>query len=253
MKINFILINSMMLIAKTFYFEPSYAAVNITRLDNGNVVLKGDVSALNFQAIWLGSQTTYTQLWMDKQHWLRTQQDWHSPSFGEASMRSFLNSALSQGISLGKTGSSSTDITPRVQICLNDAGRLLVYCFSGAAVIQPEPVKCNFSFPATIDLGAVTVEEIDNHRKSIIGTISCDNSAQVKLTFSYLDGSDAKNIAPGVNARLRIENYPGNSGLIYSVSAGAPSNSDINVTLTSIGAITPGKYSQSAIVNMTMQ
>ncbi|WP_126192524.1 hypothetical protein [Serratia marcescens] len=166
-----------------------FGQVTVTQTPDGNVILKGDVNGMNPERQPAASQSTTSSFYMNKMVWRRNQQDWHSPGFGAESMRTFVNNALASGISLAKIGSSTTQIDPSIFICLNDAGRLLIYCFSGEAIAPPtEPAKCTIVAPNSVDFGTVTVGnllKVDDYL-----TVECSQPTKVKLSLQSLTGGD---------------------------------------------------------------
>lgn len=239
----------------SFFFVTSISAgVNVTNVADGSTMLTGDVTGLIFKSMGVGSQTTTSNLFMDKKVWRRNQQDWHSPGFGETSMRSFVNSALSGGIPLSKRSDTTNDVTARVQICLNDAGRLMIYCFEGPATSTPPvtPVTCNAVQPAPIDFKTMSANDIPTSPYGTNVSVTCTGDTKVKATFTFSDGTDENVLNNGVSIKLKVGGWPGGgTGFTYNAYKGVPLLINANATLSAPGKVNEGTFRTIGVVKLS--
>ncbi|RJF53291.1 hypothetical protein D4100_22685 [Serratia inhibens] len=235
------------------FVPPTRAGVNVVNVADGSTMLTGDVAGLIFKSMWVGSQTTTTSLFMDKKLWLRSQQDWHSPGFGETSMRNFVNSALAEGIPLSKRPDTTSDVTARVQICLNDAGRLIIYCFSGAATSTPPvtPTTCLATQPASIDFKTMPANDIPTAPTGTTIVVTCTKNTKVDATFVFGDGTDNNNLANGLNVKLRVGGWSGQDGFTYNANKDIPVTINVNAMLSASGRVSEGIFRTTGVVKLS--
>ncbi|CAI1958762.1 hypothetical protein [Serratia quinivorans] len=134
-------------------------------------------------------------------------------------MRSFVNSALAGGIPLSSSSDITNDVTARVQICLNDAGRLLIYCFEGAATSTPPvtPTTCRARKTGDIAFGTIVEKNLEGAKATTSVSLECDSDATVKVRFVDNAGRGEINLRSDIKGKLLVGGWAGNSGFTSQV------------------------------------
>ncbi|WP_454878776.1 spore coat protein U domain-containing protein [Serratia inhibens] len=236
--------------------SPSHGSVEVVHVAAGSVVLRGDVSGLQLVKRNLWTQTTYTNLYMDKSYWSRTQNRWAAGGFGAPAMRDFVNNALAVGIPLAKMNESSNDVTARVEICLNQTiNSLDVYCFQGSATsTHPDPSpSCSVQDPRDVSFGTVEASDVSGRRANGSITVKCTKPTTVTIRFTSRSGQDLVTLAEGLNAKLRVSEKDGSVGTTYLNSGAVPNFSILSATLSSPnGAPKTGAFNYTAVVRVEL-
>ncbi|MDT3254047.1 hypothetical protein QZQ97_24325 [Serratia sp. root2] len=223
--------------------------VTVTQTSDGNVVLNGNVNGMNPERQPAASQSTTSSFYMNKKIWSRNQQDWHSPGFGAESMRTFVNNALASGIRLSKIGTSTTQIEPFIFICLNDAGRLLMYCFRGEAIgPPPEPAKCTIVAPNQVNFGTATVGNLLKVDDYV--TVECSQPTKVTLSLQSPAGEDKIQLGQDAVSQLFVGPKRQSNSYVYEQTIN-PMDIPIGFDLIDTG-LSAGEKVGSALLDLTI-
>jgi hypothetical protein len=127
-------------------------------------------------------------------------------------------------------------------------------CMRGGGSTPP-PITCEVNSAAiALQHAALADNELNGSRKEVNINVSCSSSSSVSLRITGLNANGRLTLAPngGLYSELTINNVSAQSGVTVTNVGTSGKNITLASTLRSSGEVSFGKYSASAVLQLTI-
>jgi|GEM_PF-6274369 hypothetical protein len=128
-------------------------------------------------------------------------------------------------------------------------------CTGGPGGTTPPPVTCQVNTSAiALQHPALMENELNGNRKEVNVNVSCSRNSSVNFRMTGLSGNGRLALDPngGLSSALTINNVSAQSGVTVTNVGTGGKNITLASTLVSSGEVSFGKYSASAVLQLTI-